>query len=102
VVYTLTMRREARPEFLALPPDVREVYEEAFTRMRVQPLSSGPGYSVDQLQPPRGWKQEVWSVHVGNYRAWFVADGQTIRFGAFGLRPGFYRKLSRLRSRLVD
>ncbi|MCI4328882.1 MAG: hypothetical protein L3K01_05250 [Thermoplasmata archaeon] len=102
MVYALTVRREARPEFLALPPEVREVYEAGFARMRVQPLSSGPGYSVDQLKPPRGWKQEVWSVHVGNYRAWFVVDGQTVRFGAFGLRPGFYRKLSRLRSRLVD
>jgi hypothetical protein len=102
VVYTLTMRREARPEFLALPPEVREGFEEAFARMRVQPLSSGTGNSVDQLKPPRGWKQEMWSVPVGIYRAWFVVDGQTVRFGAFGLRPGFYRKLSRLRSRLVD
>jgi hypothetical protein len=102
VVYALTMRREAPPEFLALPPDVREVIEEAFVRMRVQPLSSGPRYSVDQLHPPQGWKQEVWSIHVGNYRAWFVVDGQTARFGAFGLRPGFYRKLSRLRSRSGD
>ena len=102
MVYTLTMRREARPEFLALPSAVREVFEEAFTRIRLQPLSAGPGYTVDQLKPPQGWNGEVWSVHVGNYRAWFVIDGRTVRFGAFGLRPGFYRKLSRLRSRRAD
>jgi len=98
VTYTVAMRQDARPEFLSLPPEVREVFEEAFSRMRVQPYASGPGFSVQQLKPPRGWKQEVWSVHVGGYRAWFVVDGQTVRFGAFGPRPGFYRKLARVRS----
>ncbi len=102
MAYTLTMRREARSEFLALPPDVREVFEEAFARMQDQPFSPGPGYSMDQLKPPRGWKREVWSIHVGLYRAWFVVEGQSVRFGAFGLRPGFYRKLNRLRARLAD
>lgn len=102
MVYSVVIRREARPEFLALPPDIRGVFEEAFERMRVYPFSSGAGYSVDQLKPPRGYKNEVWSVHVGIYRAWFVVDGQIVRFGAFGLRPGFYRKLNRLRARLVD
>jgi len=29
------MRQDARPEFLSLPPEVREVFEEAFSRMRV-------------------------------------------------------------------
>jgi hypothetical protein len=102
VAYVLKMRREARPEFLALPPPVREIFEETFVRMKRQPYASGPGYSVEQLRPPPGWTGEVWSVHVGLYRAWFIIDGQIVRFGAFGLRPGFYRKLDRLRSSRIE
>jgi hypothetical protein len=98
VAYLVRMRREARPEFLALPASVREVFEEAFARMKDHPYASGPGYSVEQLRPPPWWTGEVWSVHVGLFRAWFVVDGQIVRFGAFGLRPGFYGKLDRLRS----
>ncbi len=75
MVYALTVRKDARPDFPALPLEVRKSFEEAFVRV-----------------------QEVWSLHVGGYRAWFTIDGRKVRFGAFGLRPWFYRKLARLRS----
>ena len=99
MAYSLVMRREARTEFLALPSSVRAVLEEAFGLIRENPYASGPGFSVEQLAPPEWWHGEVWSIHVGSYRGWFVVDGQIVRFGAFGLRPGFYRKLNRLRER---
>jgi hypothetical protein len=67
--------------------------------MKRPPYASGPGYAVKPLKSSSSWNGEVWSLHVGFYRAWLVVDGPAVRFGAFGLRPGFYRKLERLRAR---
>ena len=63
--------------------------------MSLDPFSSGPGYVVAQLSPPPGVGSPIWSMKVGDYRMFFVVDGDAVKIGGFGVRAGFYRKLSR-------
>ncbi len=93
--FRVLRHRKAIAEFLQLPPAVREVYERAIRRMSTDPLASGKGYRVDQLSPPAGVVSPVWSMKVGGYRMFFVVDGDSVKIGGFGARPGFYRKLAR-------
>ncbi len=93
--YRVLRHRRAVAEFLQLPPGVRAIYERAIRQMSANPFAAGSGYSVAQLSPPAGVVSPVWSMKVGGYRMFFVVEGDTIKIGGFGARPGFYRKLAR-------
>ena len=65
--------------------------------MSVDPFTSGPGYEVTQLSPPPGVVSPVWSMKVDGFRMFYVVDGKSVKIGGFGARPGFYRKLARVK-----
>lgn len=100
MAYRVRVHPDARLEFLALPPEVRETFERAvFPGLARSPFAPRAGYTVDQLRNlPAGWKGQVWCVHVGMYRALFTVEGNRVRIGTFGYRPGFYERLRRLRT----
>ncbi len=100
VQYRLLRHRKAEAEFLQLPPHVRSVYERAIRRMATNPFSAGPGYEVSQLSPPPGVVTAVWSMKVGGFRMFYLVDGNAVKIGGFGARPGFYRKLPRVKELL--
>lgn len=95
--FRVVRHRRAAAEFFQLPPSVRVVYERAIRRMSIDPFASGPGYEVAQLSPPPGIVSPVWAMKVGGFRMFYIVDGETVKIGGFGARPGFYRKLSRVK-----
>lgn len=68
----------------------------------MDPFASGPGYEVSQLSPPPGVISPIWSMKVGGFRMFYIVDGDTVKIGGFGARPGFYRKLSRVKELMRD
>ncbi len=100
VVYRVLRHRKAEAEFLQLPPQVRAVYERAIRRMTTNPFSFGSEYQVSQLSPPSGVVTPVWSMKVGSFRMFYIVDGNDVKIGGFGARPGFYRKLPRVKELL--
>jgi hypothetical protein len=100
VPYRVVRHAKAASEFYLLPPAIRFVYERAIRKMAVDPFRPGAGYEVEQLSPPPGVVSPVWAVKVGGFRMFFVVDGHLVRIGGFGARPGFYRKLGRIKEML--
>jgi hypothetical protein len=94
--------RKAATEFFQLPPTARAVYERAIRRMAAESFASGPGYEIAQLSPPAGIVSPIWCMKVGGFRMFYVVDGDAVKIGGFGARPGFYRKLSRVKELLRD
>ena len=93
---------EADTEFLALPPDVREVFIAAFRELAVRdsPLARGPEWYVEELrQRHRIAAEGLFSLHVRDlWRGVYFRRGESLVFIAFGFRlPEFYDKLKRLR-----
>jgi hypothetical protein len=70
--------------------------------MAVDPFSSGPGYEVSQLSPPKGAVGPIWAMKAGGFRMFFLVDGSVVKIGGFGARPGFYRKLARTKELLRE
>lgn len=98
---------EADTEFLALPPDVREVFISAFRELAVGDslVAKGPGWFSEELrQRQRIAPEGLYSLHVGGlWRGIFFRRGMSLTFIAFGFRlPEFYDKLNRLRKALAD
>lgn len=98
---------EADTEFLALPPDAREVFIAAFRELAASesPVVSGRGWFAEELrQRQRIAADGLFSLHVGDlWRGAFYRKGTTLLFIGFGFRlPEFYLKLKRLRSTLAD
>lgn len=96
---------EADTEFLALPPEVREVFIAAFRELAVveTPVCSGSGWFVAELrQRQRIAPEGVFSLHVGDlWRGVFYRKADSLVFVGFGFRlPEFYDKLRRLRRAL--
>jgi hypothetical protein len=85
------------PEFLALPESVRDSCWRVQASLRRRPRSPGAGFRVERLQ--RMAPTEAWTAHFENdrYRLLYVIDGQTLILFGVGRRPGFYRRLDRLR-----
>ena len=97
VPFRVLRPHKAHTELFPLSPALRAACERAIRRMLVDPFASGPGYEISQRSPPPGIVSGVWSMKVGGYRAFFVVDGDTVKIGGSGARPGFYRKLSRVK-----
>jgi hypothetical protein len=96
-----TVLRDPRfdPEFLALPEEVREGCWRVIAALRRRPFSPGAGFRVERLR--RMAPTEAWAVHFSDdrYRLLFVVDGESLILFGVGPRPGFYRRLDRIRSR---
>jgi mRNA-degrading endonuclease RelE of RelBE toxin-antitoxin system len=102
VRYRVVRHRKAATEFFQLPPNVRAIYERAIRKMAIDPFASGPGHDITQLSPPKGIVSPVWSLKVGGFRMFYVVDGDLVKIGGFGARPGFYRKLARVKELIRD
>ena len=102
MVFRVVRHRKAALEFLQLPPAVRAIYEGAIRRMAKDPFASGPGYAISQLSPPAGVVAPVWAMRVGAFRMFFLVDGEAVKIGGFGARPGFYRRLARVKELLRE
>lgn len=93
---------EADPEFLALPPVVRDVFIAAFREIAAadHPMCHGAGWHVEELrQKQRVAPEGLFSLHVGPlWRGAFYQRANRLVFIGFGYRlPEFYDKLKRLR-----
>lgn len=97
------------PEFLALPPEVREVFIVVFRELAVSksPLLKGPGYFIEELRQRQKLAPEgIFSVHVTEHpreewfwRGAFFRRGRDLVFFGFGPRiPDFYARLARARA----
>ena len=86
-------------EFLALPRPVRDECWHVLGALRRRPFVPGAGFRVERLQ--RTTKAEAWVAHFyrNQYRLLYVVDGRLLILFGVGLRPGFYRRLDRLRAR---
>jgi hypothetical protein len=96
-----TVLRDPRfdPEFLALPERVRDSCWHVIAALRRRPQSPGAGFRVERLS--RLAPTEAWAAHFedARYRLLYVLDGETLILFGVGLRPGFYRRLDRIRGR---
>lgn len=100
------------PEFLGLPPPVREIFIAAFRELAVAsgPMAESSAWYVAELrQRQRIAPQGIFSVHVsddgGKTWPWrgvfFRRDGDLVFFG-FGPRvPEFYTRMARARTALT-
>jgi hypothetical protein len=69
VPFRLRSIDEADVEFLALPPDVREVFISAFRELGASesPVAAGPGwFSEEPRQRQRIAREGLYSLHVGD------------------------------------
>jgi len=105
VPFVLESLDEADEEFLALPPEVREVFIVAFRELAVSesPLGAGLGWYTEELrQRQRIAREGLFSLHVRDlWRGAFYRRRGVLVFIGFGFRrPEFYDKLNRLRPAL--
>jgi hypothetical protein len=96
-----TVLRDPRfdQEFLALPDKVRDSCWRVIAALRRRPQAPGAGFRVERLR--RLAPTEAWAAHFDNdrYRLLYVVEGGALILFGVGLRPGFYRRLDRLRGR---
>jgi len=96
-----TVLRDPRfdAEFLALPEEVRDSCWRIIAALRRRPFSPGAGFRVERLR--RMSTTEAWSAHFSDdrYRLLYVVDGEELILFGVGPRPGFYRRLDRIRGR---
>ncbi|HTT45589.1 MAG TPA: hypothetical protein VMH38_06200 [Thermoplasmata archaeon] len=96
-----TVLRDPRfdAEFLALPEEVRDSCWRVIAALRRRPFSPGAGFRVERLR--RIAPTEAWSAHFldDRFRLPYVVDGEELILFGVGSRPGFYRRLDRIRGR---
>jgi hypothetical protein len=96
-----TVLRDPRfdAEFLTLPEEIRDRCWRVVAALRRRSFSPGPGFRVERLR--RMAPTEAWSAHFSRdqYRLLYVVDGETLLLFGVGVRPGFSRRLDRIRSR---
>ncbi len=102
MTFRLESIEEADTEFLALPPNVREVFISAFREIAAgdSPIAHGPEWFCAELrQRQRVAAEGLYSLHVGElWRGVYFRRGESLVFIAFGFRlPEFYDKLRQLR-----
>jgi hypothetical protein len=84
-------------DFLSLPFAIRDECWRVVGVLRRRPFAPGLGFRVEKLR--RITTVEAWSAHFLNnqYRLLYVVDGEHLILFGVGARPGFYRRLDRLR-----
>jgi hypothetical protein len=99
-----TVLRDPRfdDEFLALPVRVRDSCWHIIGALRRKPNSPGPGFRVERLRKLA--PIEAWAAHFEGeqFRLLYVVDGNNLILFGVGRRPGFYRRLDRLRDKSVS
>ena len=78
------MTPEARVQYLALPTDIANEFDELMAFLEINPHRLPPWCEVKSIGRSAG--KEVIRARVGNYRATYVFDGEVIRFTRFRLR----------------
>lgn len=88
-------------DFLALPIAVRDECWRVISALRRRPLAPGLGFRVERLRRSTGLP--AWSAHFldNSYRMLYAVDGESLVLVGVGMRPGFYRRLDRLRQRTL-
>ena len=84
-------------DFLSLASPVRDECWRVIASLSRRPFAPGPGFRVEKL---RGRASvERWTAHFldNGYRLLYYVDGPNLVLVGVGLRPGFYRRLDRLR-----
>lgn len=86
--HRLTVHRGAVADLEALPEEVRRRMWE-----RLRQVALNPRGGVPLTGPLRGMRR----VRVGDYRAAYIVEGDTVRVLAVGHRNSFYKDLLRRR-----
>jgi len=98
----MTLRVAAGPLFerdLAdLPLGPRSEMWRMISKLRTRPFASGLGYSVTQLRRTGRPGVRVAHFQRDQFRLLFEVDGDLLILVGVGTRPGFYRRLERLRA----
>jgi len=101
----MTLRVVVGPLFerdlAGLPLDARTELWRLVARLRTRPFASGLGYGVNQLRHAHRGGVRVAHFLRDQYRLLFEVDGELLILVGVGPRPGFYRRLDRLRTRRV-
>lgn len=94
VARQIVFRAPSDHEYLALPPRVRQAFEEICPALVRQPFRSGLGHSVGQVRGYPGlWRLKLTDFPPRLFRGIYEVDGEIVRFLGFGPRPDFYRRL---------
>ena len=112
MVFRVRRKLLCDPEFLALPPEAREVFVAVFRELAVSdsPILRGHRYFIEELrQRQRMAPQGIYSVHVSEpmhhqwlWRGVFLRRGSDLVFFAFGpRRPDFYERMARARGAMT-
>ncbi len=80
-----------------LPDLVYEEFMRVIAGLKREPFRPGLGYQVFRAEKPL--PVEAWVAHFlrDSYRILYVVDGHHLDLYGVGRRPGFYRKLDRLK-----
>lgn len=81
-----------------LPLRARSELWRLISKLRTRPFASGLGYSVNQLRRADRPGVRVAHFQRDQYRLLFEVDGDLLILVGVGTRPGFYRRLDRLRA----
>lgn len=90
---------EFEGDLATLPALPRNEMWRVLARLRKRPLSPGPGYSLNELRRSSRPGVRVARFWHDQYRLMFEVDGELLILVGVGKRPGFYRRLDRLRAR---
>ncbi len=89
-------------DLAVLPLRARTEMWRLIARLRMRPFASGLGYSVGQLRHITREGVRVAHFLSDRYRLLFEVDGDYLVLVGVGPRPGFYRRLDRLRGPRLD
>jgi len=78
------MTPEARTQYLNLPTEIADRFDELMAYLETNPHRLPPWCEVKSIGRQGG--KEVFRARVGAYRATYVFDGEIIRFTRFRLR----------------
>jgi mRNA-degrading endonuclease RelE of RelBE toxin-antitoxin system len=78
------MTPEARSQYLGLPSDIANRFDEVMAFLEINPHRLPPWCEVKSIGRKGG--KEVFRARVGAYRATYVFDGFILRFTRFRLR----------------
>ena len=89
-------------DFWQLPPSAQVEFWHVLAGIRRRPFAPGPGYAVVELRkPPRPGVRVAHFLDDG-FRLLFEVDGSLLIVYGVGVRPGFYRRLDRLRDHSLE
>ncbi len=78
------MTAEARSQYLGLPIEIANRFDELMTFLEINPHRLPPWCEVKSIGRKGG--REVFRARVREYRATYVFDGEVIRFTRFRVR----------------